>query len=527
MTLGLFDIVGPVMHGPSSNHTGGANRIGYLAKEIMGGTPDKIQLGFHRVYMGSYAGQHTHSAMIAGLLGHREYDDASVDAMKELAAKKIPWEAYAIAEEDVSRNTFRTRAEINGDTWEINGDSIGGGNIIIDRINGLKIELNGNQHLIIVSTKDKGLFAEAISAVSSLAGKNLKQEAAGQNLGDKWLYIGAFAEVPPALADLPEAIQKAAAAGRLSFRKVKPLFTFASANDSPLFTTFAEMLELCQKQPILDVVLDYESRRSQVSHQAVLDEALFMVQEWEKALDRGENQPINLIGGLTDADDGKRMAAYAKSGNVVVNEMFATALARAVILAQLNAAGSKIVAAPTGGSAGTLPGALFSAAERYGKSRTELAQAFLIAASIGLIIGNKASFSGTIGGCQSEVGIGAAMGAGAIIWMAGGSSQQIIQGATIALKNVLGLTCDPPAGCTEVPCIKRNAMGVAVAFMGADMGLAGIVSAITPDDVVDALAETQKLIPNELKFSHCGGLATTKSGLALNEHWQQRLKTLE
>jgi L-serine dehydratase len=200
-------------------------------------------------------------------------------------------------------------------------------------------------------------------------------------------------------------------------------------------------------------------------------------------------------GGLTDPEDGKKMLNWSQSGKTVLNEMFSRALGRAMILAQLNAASERIVAAPTGGAAGALPGALFSAAERYGKGRKELAKAFLVAAAIGLIVGNHASFSGTVGGCQGEIGIGAAMGAAGIIWLAGGTAEQIIQGAPIALKNVLGLTCDPPASPVEVPCIKRNAMGASIAFFGAEMGLAGISSAIAPEDLVAALAETQRLMP--------------------------------
>ena len=102
----------------------------------------------------------------------------------------------------------------------------------------------------------------------------------------------------------------------------------------------------------------------------------------------------------------------------------------------------------------------------------------------------------------------------------------MIQAATIALKNVLGLSCDPPASPTEVPCIKRNAMGVAVAFMGAELGLAGLCSAVAPDDVVEALADTQRRLPQEIKYGGCGGLACTASGKALNCKWRERLKEI-
>ena len=139
MTLGLFDIVGPVMHGPSSNHTGGANRIGYLARQLMGGQPDSIRLGFHPAYMGSFTGQKSHTALIAGCLGYREYDEESTDSIEIAEKRGIPWEAYAIGETERSRNTMRVVGKLGDQTWEINGDSIGGGNIIIDRINGLEV----------------------------------------------------------------------------------------------------------------------------------------------------------------------------------------------------------------------------------------------------------------------------------------------------------------------------------------------------------------------------------------------------
>lgn len=523
MSLGLFDVVGPLMHGPSSNHTGGANRIGFLAKELMGGIPEKIRLGFHPVYMASFVGQRTHSAMIAGLLGHREYEDESAGAMEELEAKGIPWEAYAFSETEMSRNTFRAVGEINGETWEVNGDSIGGGNIVIDRINGLPAHLDGNRWELVITCTDKNLFDKAVAAAHAACSPSLPEGIQGQALGDKWLYIGVYSQEPFAGGTAPEAL----AGGDLVWRKVPPLYKFSDQCDTPLYTRYADFLPLCKDRPMLDVVLDYEANRSRVSREDILAEALFMVEEIEKALYKAEHEPIHMIGELTDPQDGKNLMRWAKSGNAVVSEMFATGLARAVLLGQINASGGKVVAAPTGGAAGAMPGALFTAAERYGKSKQELAEAFLIAAAIGLIIGNQASFSGTVGGCQSEVGIGCSMAAGAIAWMAGGTPDQVVHAATIALKNVLGITCDPPAPPTEIPCIKRNAMGVAVAFMGAELGLAGVRSAVDPDDVVAALAETQRLIPMELKFSHCGGLATTPSGRSIMEQWQKRLKTLK
>lgn len=520
MSLGLFDVVGPVMHGPSSNHTAGANRIGYLARELMGGTPDCIRLGFHKAYMNSFAGQRTHSAMIAGLLGYREYEDESARAMELLEQRGVPWEAYPIPEENMSRNTFRAVCEMEDGIWEVNGDSIGGGNIVINRVNGLEVYLDGNRYELVITSCDKELFDQAIRFVEGIA----KSSVRGKGQGKTWLFVGEFAEEPPA----PQGrLHTELAAGKINWRVIPPLYKFNDKGEAPLFTTFRELLELSTKKPLIDVVLDYECQRSGANRQSVLDEASNIVMELEKSLCKGEAKPIKLIGHITDPGDGKTLMAWAKSGNAVVGEMFATALARAVILAQLNAAGEKVVAVPTGGSAGTLPGTLFTAAERYGKDRAVLAKSFLVAAAIGMIIGNAASYSGTVGGCQGEVGVGASMGAGGVAWMAGGTPEQVIHAAAIALKNVLGLTCDPPASPVEIPCVKRNAMGVSVAFMGAELGMAGIRSAIEPDDVVLALADTQRLMPMELKFSHCGGLASTPSGQAARAQWEKRLKELK
>lgn len=524
MALGLFDVLGPVMHGPSSSHTGGANRIGYLAGKLMGTRPEKIRLGFHPAYMGSYIGQKSHTALIAGCLGFREYDDESTHSLEIAAKLGIPWEAYAIEETPRSRNTMQVMAETDGMIWEIYGDSIGGGNIVIERINGLEVCLDGNAWEVMASTDNDALMQELHSFLSGLDG--YKSAVSGQVLGKDFLCCGVFSQEPPAAAALPSSLKQAEEESLLIWRVVPPLYKFRDSGCPPLFTTFAGLLELCRDREILDVILEYESRRSNVKRQDVLSEAEYLVEVITSALEKGENEPIDLVGRLTDPEDGKKMLNWSQSGKTVLNELFSRALGRAMILAQLNAASERIVAAPTGGAAGALPGVLFSAAERYGKDTRELAKAFLVAAAIGVIAGNQASFSGTVGGCQGEIGIGAAMGAGGIIWLAGGTAEQIMQGAAIALKNVLGLTCDPPASPVEVPCIKRNAMGASIAFFGAEMGLAGISSAIAPDDVVSALAQTQRLMPTELKFSHCGGLAATASGQELNRQWQERLKTL-
>ena len=220
------------------------------------------------------------------------------------------------------------------------------------------------------------------------------------------------------------------------------------------------------------------------------------------------------------------MADYAKSGRTLLGETFSMAIARALSMAEISASAGLLVAVPTSGSAGTLPGVLFTVAQQLHKDETALAESFLVAAAVGMVVGNTCSFSGSIGGCQAEIGIGAGMAAGGAVWLAGGSPEAVAHGAALAIKNTLGLICDPPASPVEVPCIKRNAMGVSVAMMAAEMSLAGIRSVMPPDDVVAALKDTQERLPTELRGACVGGLAAAPYAKVLQAKWQKKLDSL-
>ena len=512
MSYSLFDIVGPVMHGPSSSHTAGANRIGFLAREIMGEEPRDVVLRFHPDYMKSYRGQRSHVALLAGCLGLREDDPRSGDALRICEERGLRWRAEALGGRSVSRNTMRVDGTAGGRRWEITGESVGGGSILIREVNGAAVRLDGNQYVCVLVGGD-GTLPERIACPEADA-------ARGAFADGTQLSLLSFSELPPELAELP-AEARGNGEEEVRCRVARPLYAFRDHGGQPLFLTFEELSRPAEGEDIADLAVRYECARSAVGRETVLAEARRLVRCAADALAEAEREAPRLIGGFTDPEDGRRLLYRARSGNTAAGEIFTTALARAVLLAERNAAGCRVVAAPTGGAAGCLPAVLLTAGERYGADEEAQARALLVAAAAGMVIGNRASFSGTVGGCQSEIGIGAAMGAAAVAYLAGGSAGEVVQSAAIALKNVLGLTCDPPASPVEVPCVKRNAMGAAVAFFGAELGLSGIRSAILPDDVVDALADTQRRMPPELKFSHRGGLALTRSGAALRERWER------
>ncbi|NLA58510.1 MAG: L-serine ammonia-lyase, iron-sulfur-dependent, subunit alpha, partial [Firmicutes bacterium] len=184
-------------------------------------------------------------------------------------------------------------------------------------------------------------------------------------------------------------------------------------------------------------------------------------------------------------------------------------------VAEINASMGRIVAAPTAGSCGILPAALLTVMEEKNIPEDRVILGLFTAGGIGLVISKQATIAGAQGGCQAECGSAAAMAAAAIVEMVQGSPQQAAHACAIALKNVLGLVCDPVAGLVEVPCIKRNAMGVANALVAADLALAGIKSVIPADEVIEAMRSVGSSMPGALKETAEGGLATTPTGKQL------------
>ena len=233
-----------------------------------------------------------------------------------------------------------------------------------------------------------------------------------------------------------------------------------------------------------------------------------------KAIDyglSGAHSPSGLSGG-----DGQRLLRRHDgegSAKPLLGQLTARAAAYALAANEANAAMGRICAAPTAGSSGVLPGVLFAIAEERGLSADDLVPALVSAGVIGMVIASRASLSGAAGGCQAECGSAAAMAAGAAVDLLGGSPVQTGHAVAIALKNLLGLVCDPVAGLVEVPCVKRNAGAAMIALLAADMALAGIESRIPADEVIDAMASVGRALPESLRETGQGGLAATPTGL--------------
>ena len=209
--------------------------------------------------------------------------------------------------------------------------------------------------------------------------------------------------------------------------------------------------------------------------------------------------------------DGEKLEQYNASGNNICGPFIGKVMEKAIKMGESNACMRRIVAAPTAGSCGVLPAVLLSFAEDFPATEEMLVQALYVAAGIGKVIAENASLAGASGGCQAEIGSASAMAAGALVCLQGGDAEAIMHGAALALKNMLGLVCDPVAGLVEVPCIKRNSYGAVNAVTSAQLAVAGIRSAIDPDEVIDSMRRIGNQLPACLKETSEGGLATTES----------------
>lgn len=284
----------------------------------------------------------------------------------------------------------------------------------------------------------------------------------------------------------------------------------------PDYTSIQELVSLAtQLQKSLgQLVLEEQAAQLDMTPEALLQIIDQRLAVMEKAAESGMQPTTRSTSGLTGGD-GWRMHTYEEKA--LSGAFCAKAVAIALSVAEHNAAMGRIVASPTAGSCGILPGALLPMMSEYGATREEVCLALLCAGGIGLVIAQQATIAGAEGGCQAECGAAAAMAAAALVQLRGGSPAQCAHAVAIALKNQLGLVCDPVAGLVEVPCIKRNAAGVMCAITAADMALAGITSVIPADEVVVAMGEVGAALPCSLRETAQGGLAATPTGLRLAE----------
>ena len=270
------------------------------------------------------------------------------------------------------------------------------------------------------------------------------------------------------------------------------------------------LCERCENRDLSDVVLEEDC----VDRGTTREESLARMHALYAAMRRaseGYDPALRSRSGMVGGD-GAKMREYVAKGKSLCGDYAGGVIALALEMGESNACMKCIVAAPTAGSCGVLPAVLLPYQQRESLPDEAMVRALYVAGAVGQVIAAKASIAGAAGGCQAEIGTASAMGAAALCYLAGGSAQAVCHAAAIAIKSLLGLVCDPVAGLVEVPCVKRNAAGAMIAMSSADMALAGIRSAVPPDEVILAMREVGDKMDVSLRETGLGGVAGTPFG---------------
>ena len=282
------------------------------------------------------------------------------------------------------------------------------------------------------------------------------------------------------------------------------------------YETIAELVESAEKQGlrISEVVMKDQALAMEISELEIYEKMELDFQVMISSVHAGQQKDQRSMSGLTGGE-GFRMKNYAASGGGLCGPFLSGAISRALAVAGHNASMGRIVAAPTAGSCGILPGCLISLWEERGMPEKDIIMSMFTAGAFGMVIAKKAGIAGAQGGCQAECGSASAMAAASLVELMGGSPSQCADACAIAIANQLGLVCDPVAGLVEIPCIKRNVSGLVIAFSSADLVLAGIRSEIPADECIDAMRSVGDTMPEALRETAKGGLAATPTGIRM------------
>jgi L-serine dehydratase len=506
MGISLFEIIGPIMVGPSSSHTAGMARIGMMANRIIGEQAGEIHLTLSPKMMPIYAGHKSDAALIGGTIGMNESDAAIRNAIEIANSSGIETSVSSLPDESYPQNTARITVTCpNKDVWSITGTSIGGGSIMISEIDEVPLTVTADAwHLVVWSDgspKTDDLFCDA----------NVQTGCRKDGIT---IQVLTFADRPE--NSCVEQLQ--AQNNIIKIRLVEPIMAYGVTRKTyhPISSCEEALGEVRNDNSnLFDLAVRYEMMRSGFTKEAIIDRMRIHYAQMKKSVEMGKKDNEMLFN-LTGGKDGKKMWASINENRSISKGIVPEAVAMALGVMEYNGSMGCLVAAPTAGSSGIIPGCMVAVQEAYGLSDEEIIKALFISALMGVIMSMRnVSFSGSVGGCQGEVGVSSSIAAAGLASLFSDDPDVPFQAMAMCMKNLLGLVCDPIAGPIEVPCIKRNAVGVANAYISADMALAGIKSYIPPDEVIDALVDVEKRLPTELKCGSCAGLASTQTAIEL------------
>lgn len=488
----LNHVIGPVIRGPSSSHTGASYFIGKLARELL---PDELQeatITFDE--RGSYAKVYRQEAsdlaFVSGLIGLR-LEDESFRRATELAQELGIKVSFRLGDLGVAPHPNEVLMELRGRRKElrVRARSIGGGMFEVVELNGVNVNLTGSEYLYACETLPT----------------DLKRRGSLIPMGDGFMLLMKDDEGAGGLEELSRELA-------VDFKVIEPIFFPLRGNH--VFSNSEELRAFCEREGVSlgEAGVLYESRLLGMGEEEVAELMLERYEVMRRSIEYGMSGEVGLK--VLKPSAGSIYGKLLK-GELPVGGIHAKAAALSMAVMHACNSNALVVAAPTGGSAGVIPGVLAALEDELGLSEGEIVRCLFAAGAVGLLIGSRATFAAEEAGCQVEIGAAGAMASALVVEAFNGSCDQALNAAAVSLQNIVGMVCDPVGGYVEVPCHTRNAVAAASAFVNADLVIGGYENPIPLDETIDAIYSVGRMLPNELKCTAMGGLAACPSAVKL------------
>ena len=503
----LNHVIGPIMRGPSSSHTAGPWRIGRTARDLLGSKPEEAVFTFDpkSSLAVCFHDQGSDAAFLAGLLGYALTDDDE-PRMLELAQGEdldARFELGNFPEADHPNSALLSLRGEDGQQITLHARSVGGGSIEIASLNGVPLLITGDRYELIAECEPSC----ADNVISLLGGWDTgARDLGGEEV--RLLHASSFHEPSEAfMASLRDL------AGMRHIYSANPVMHPLGGKE--LFADTKELLSLAADKgwSLGETALAYESALLEIPREQLMkemeDRLDIMLRSVELGLS-GKHQVMKLLRPFA----GSVMKAE-RSGKMFLGGPHARAAVRAMAAMHVNGAGGVVCAAPTGGSAGVMPGVVSTLLEDMNVSRENVVMAMWAAGAIGLALDRRSTFAAEVAGCQVEIGAAGAMSAAAVVETGGGSASQGCAAAATVFQNMMGSVCDLIQGVVEIPCHSRNAALASQAFLCADLVLGGYENPVPLDETVDAVDSVGRMLPEELRCTSRGGLAICPSAQCL------------
>lgn len=506
----LNDILGPVMRGPSSSHTAGSFHIARIARALLGEPPVRARCAFDPAgsYAQVYRQQGVDRAYAVGLLGWPLTDDRFFTALELAAAAGLALSFTVRSLEGADHpNTVDMELEAaNGSGLALRAKSVGGGAVEVTAVDAWPVRLTGETYCALAEVRAES--ADAVCAALESDGQAVSG-AARLERGERRLVV--VPRSAPLGADVAFSLRE-----RPTVSWVRESLPVAFVKrGGALFASAREMVALAEERgwALGRVGLAYEAALLGLEEKTLNAEMARRFEIMRASV--GEGLALSGSGmQLLTPSAGLIMEAES-AGRLAVGGLHTRAAARAMAVMHANGAMRVVCAAPTGGSAGVLPGVLVSLVEDRGVGLETVVRALFAASTVGLIVARRATFAAEVAGCQVEIGAAGAMAAAAVVECAGGTAAQASDAAAIAFQNTMGSVCDLVQGMVEIPCHTRNAAAAASAFVCADLVMGGYQNPIGLDETIDAAYDVGRMMPAELRCTARGGLAITPAALAM------------